>query len=522
MKRPDLNTNFLPAGITGLYIVAYLCLLPYYQYQINPDAVSYIACAQHYAHGELYQAINGYWSPLLSWLLLPFIKAGIQPLMAIKLINLYFSARALYAVYLLAKPYISKRLYLTCLLLACMPHLLIFSLTASTPDILSLALLLLFLLQTITFLQQPAYAGSIRTGLLGALCYFAKYYNFYGILLLLGITACYVLLMRKKELLRYIGLAAAVFLFIAACWIGLIYAKYGILTPTTSSAFNTSLLGQPAPRYPFLMGRHLLPLDYNQYTYTSWEDPFDYHLPKWSPLSSATSFSLHLSRHIVANIRSLVLYFPVEILLGIIALLVFSKKRNQINPALLLILSAALLYPVGYMLTILEHRYICFTIALILVSFFASAEQVRTFRNKSTIIVVLTALLLFIPLFRMYQMPAGNKYYKLFGPSSGIPGLHGQQVMCSRNTWSEALYLCYFNNGKLHDALTPELIDSAFVASYPRPDLYFCVREEIPEILRNDLAICYIEHFAIVPLHSTGKSVYSPFSQSRNARVNSK
>ncbi|MHC4720172.1 MAG: hypothetical protein ACYSYT_06835, partial [Planctomycetota bacterium] len=53
-------------------------LVGHYRYQINPDGISYISVAQKYLAGDFAGAINGYWGPLYSWLLMPFLYFGIE------------------------------------------------------------------------------------------------------------------------------------------------------------------------------------------------------------------------------------------------------------------------------------------------------------------------------------------------------------------------------------------------------------------------------------------------------------
>lgn len=62
-----------------VYAISGIFFLNYYQYQINPDGICYISIAQKYLSGNYGSAINGYWGPLLSWLLVPFLFFGFTP-----------------------------------------------------------------------------------------------------------------------------------------------------------------------------------------------------------------------------------------------------------------------------------------------------------------------------------------------------------------------------------------------------------------------------------------------------------
>jgi 4-amino-4-deoxy-L-arabinose transferase-like glycosyltransferase len=59
-----------------IYTIGFVCLRPWYQYLLSPDGVGYLAVTKHLANGDFVSGINGYWSPLHSWLAIPFYKAG--------------------------------------------------------------------------------------------------------------------------------------------------------------------------------------------------------------------------------------------------------------------------------------------------------------------------------------------------------------------------------------------------------------------------------------------------------------
>src|SRR5262245_33141886 len=58
----------LPVQIVLLIILAWLN-----RDQINSDAVAYIRIAQYYLHLQTDLMVSGYWGPLLSWLIVPWL-----------------------------------------------------------------------------------------------------------------------------------------------------------------------------------------------------------------------------------------------------------------------------------------------------------------------------------------------------------------------------------------------------------------------------------------------------------------
>ena len=53
---------------------------------LHPDCLGYFLIASHYAKGELSLAVSGYWGPLLSWLIAPFIIVLENPLYAARVV----------------------------------------------------------------------------------------------------------------------------------------------------------------------------------------------------------------------------------------------------------------------------------------------------------------------------------------------------------------------------------------------------------------------------------------------------
>ncbi|HON07136.1 MAG TPA: hypothetical protein PLW02_03435, partial [Verrucomicrobiota bacterium] len=88
-KINKLTTFCLIAGILILGVI--------FRFSMNTDAVAYLRIGQYYADANFDLAINGYWGPLFSWLLVPFLKIGIPPLisarilMALSAILFYFA-----------------------------------------------------------------------------------------------------------------------------------------------------------------------------------------------------------------------------------------------------------------------------------------------------------------------------------------------------------------------------------------------------------------------------------------------
>jgi hypothetical protein len=70
------------------YLLIVLVFYPFYRFLNGPDAISYISIAGHYLRGEWSEALNPYWTPLFSWLMIPLIGAGIPGLAGAKIVSI--------------------------------------------------------------------------------------------------------------------------------------------------------------------------------------------------------------------------------------------------------------------------------------------------------------------------------------------------------------------------------------------------------------------------------------------------
>ena len=157
-----------------------LILVPNARYRINNDAVSYISIARKYAQADFRHAVNGYWGPMFSWLIVPAIWTNSEPTVYIRVLQVLLSVLLVWFVYLLVLHAVRTK----------WPPLLAAISTAAlslewalygpiTPDLLSclLAVILLYL-----FVKYRPSTASIKAniliGALGALGYYAKSVGF--------------------------------------------------------------------------------------------------------------------------------------------------------------------------------------------------------------------------------------------------------------------------------------------------------------------------------------------------------
>ena len=153
---------------------------------LNPDGVAYMRIASYYASGKMDLAVSGYWGPLLSWLLVPWLKAGVTAVAAARIVMALSAVYFLWACWrvfvgfgLRGKP-LNWALWSVAAVSVC------WSVENITPDLLLGALVgHAFSIMTMArWLERPAAAW--RSGLCWGLAYLAKGVAFPVALLVCG------------------------------------------------------------------------------------------------------------------------------------------------------------------------------------------------------------------------------------------------------------------------------------------------------------------------------------------------
>jgi len=254
-------------------------LFKYYQYIITSDSISYISIAQKYAIGDVSNAINGYWGPLISWLLIPFSLFGSTKMYLVhsaKILNLIIGFFTLIGVKFLFSKFLSDEKLTNIILFALIPSVLYFAFYKFTPDLLIVCILLFYL----GVLFDPKYSFRLQNGfacgVLGALAYFSKSYAFVFFI-------CHFIIFniffyfheidneKRNKVKKNFILGLTVFLALSGIWIGLISDKYDKITIGTSGTYNQAVLGPESEGHPPLYQGLFEPP--NKSAISAWEDP---------------------------------------------------------------------------------------------------------------------------------------------------------------------------------------------------------------------------------------------------------
>ncbi|NLX13826.1 MAG: glycosyltransferase family 39 protein [Phycisphaerales bacterium] len=317
-------------------LVVLLC-----RHQLNLDGVAYIRIAQYYTQGNFDLAITGYWAPLISWLLMPWHLASLNPVLGGHIVNAVAGA-----LFMAATWYLGRCLNLRGTMAACLP--LAAGMLALTwqglgiiADVLFAALLTLYFARSYVACRSLRLRDALLAGGLAGVAYLAKYYALP--FFLLHHTLATLGSARRTGSWRpeqaqwkcwFLGLAGCA--MVAAPWWAVLTARYGRPTYATTGTIVHSLAGPAGfDTWPAQAITNLRPG-----RITVWENPDEITTPwpSWSPFSGLDGM-LHQLRLVLRNVREVaMLLFAADglglLYFALLALLVISclSVNNAFEP----------------------------------------------------------------------------------------------------------------------------------------------------------------------------------------------
>ena len=375
-------------GILLAYLVLCSVMLPWFLHRVAPDAVSYLTIARKYRAWEFGDAVNGYWSPLFSWLLAPLLCLGAPTEVTAKCLQVALGAGTLSVVWWLGKRLELPEAVRVWTTLALVPAVAMYALSDTTPDLLVAVILAVYIGVVIGEEYPRSPWQGVACGFLGALAYLSKAYAFPFFLAHYVAVSCYLLARRRTnwEELRSLAAATAagllVFAVVAGGWATLLSRKYSRITIGTTGSYQFNLAGQG---HPTEVGGLYPPA--NRMAISAWEDPSNLRIPPRQPgttssvkpkpagMPAAKSWPtggpfirvLHRMYHNgVRYAGTLFRLSPLSpfILLGLL-IACWGGPRGPARDRCVILLGTLLLYPAGYLLIFITERYF-WLIALLL------------------------------------------------------------------------------------------------------------------------------------------------------------
>ncbi|OQP65759.1 hypothetical protein A3860_14265 [Niastella vici] len=444
---------FAIGAFFGLYFQ-----LSYHKF-LNNDTLAYINIAELYATGDFQHAINGYWSPLYSWVLCFCKMAGLPLLPCCYVINFLSAGFGLYILCKLARRYLTHPIFYRAFCLYALLLMLFYAMSTLTPDLTATVFCLSFLLlitdDRFTFNKKiPGLAGAVA-----ACAYFSKSYNFGVVHLFLAFLMLLELAKKngsRSKLIIPVIKTYGSFIILSFVWIATLSIHEHNLTFSTAGRLNYNLTN---PNYGkgFPTNEDLFPPPFEN-AYSAHTDPA--HLLdnySWSPFRDVNSFFYQLQ--LVQNsIKSMINMLDSSgakwLLIGCsLLILYFNRKKGTLlyNGSIHKIGWFFVFYPLLYLPLFILDRYILTSISLFHLLFFFIIQLAWIFINKKIFVPMVTVLLALsvVPFVLLGQRKLTRSsseylYYKSFYQHlPQLSFLQHQPIASDTYSMVEVTQLCY-------------------------------------------------------------------------------
>src|SRR5215472_1265277 len=309
---------------TNLVAAAYLVQIMFaaksvwlFREQINPDAISYIRVAQYYLNGQTNLMVSGVWSPLLSWLIVPWLLVFDDPLlaahaaMAVSAVGFLFGSFCVLRAVQLPGTAILIGTWITAFLSVAWSGAVI------TPDLLMAG----FFCYGTSLLLSDKWIANVRTALaagiiLGA-AYLAKPVALpLSALIIIGLAGTNLAVYQSslRQTLRATTIVVAGILIVAGPWIGMLSYKYGRPVFSTIGPIQHAIVGPPDMPRDHPDHLHFYRPEPGRITIS--EDPTNLPYNYWSPFENVT-YAIHQAKLVRRNADIVVQYLKTFDWLGL-------------------------------------------------------------------------------------------------------------------------------------------------------------------------------------------------------------
>jgi hypothetical protein len=437
---------------------------------MSVDGVSYVEIARFYLNGQLHEAVNGFWSPLISWLIVPLLACKLSPDIAFKIITISAGLIALIANGALVAHCVKNRNL--SLIVQCAAAIMIasFALLICTPDILGLAFSLLFILALINSLRTKRTLWIFIAGMFLTISYFAKtFFLPFGICMtLLFPSAGFVLhhsLNRFSDDIKNSILICCIAAILAMPWLIALHAKYDEWTIGTAGKLNFSLVVKQENTTRLIASKTEI---------SPFQDPTRF------ALSNHTEKNYHnvinnLSRNLSSLTIRTVRHYPLAVVSIMLMLITFLNSRNAYwkNPLVLAlpILVLWIAYSVACAF-VPQQAYIWLGDILLLVIMAVGLEQsgaIRRCHNRFALAIITLFILLLWTSYPIAEIMVRNEQ-GVAEKESGISlkqYLKEGKMVTSDSLFNQSVVACFWASAKYRGLYPDNLyIDNINNADY--------------------------------------------------------
>lgn len=445
-----------------LYIVIGIFLINYYQFILNSDGISYINIAQKYLIGDFENSINGYWGPLFSWLMIPFLFFSSTPLSnlyLVKILSLITGFFTIIGIKSLSEKFEIDGWIQTMFLFSLIPIMLTFSLFMITPDLMVLCLLIFYLNYIIDSNYSKNVINGVLCGLFGSLAFLTKSYAFLFFISHFTVSNLFyyyqsVSQQNKKIILKNFFIGLSVFFIISGAWIGIISDKYGYITMGTTGKYNYELVGPESQGHAMFYQGLIKPPNS---AVSAWEDPSYFHMKSWSAYGSWNNFE-HQIKLILDNILKIFsimeIYsiFSLIIILGAIVFILKVPEKTTRSKVIYLLLTIVI-FSGGYSFILVESRYLWLVYILLMITAIYLVNNLYKLNRLSEIrrnVILILIIISFIA--GPVQALAINLNLEkdVYDLSNSLHDYNVQGNIASDGNWELTIYLVYYLKSKYY------------------------------------------------------------------------
>lgn len=483
-------------------VYSVLCLTKYQYVRMTADSMIYFSIAQKYLAGDFQNAINGYWGPLLAWLLMPFLYFGFSDVFTINTLNLIFGVLTIIGVCNLSDRFEITGKIRGILLICLLPIVLKFSLVQPM-DFLLVCILIFYLCIVFNSDYPKKISSGLFSGILGSLAYFTKVYAFpffivhFFIMNILHYFRNTAKEDRRKVLKNAIT-GFVLFFLISGAWIMIISDKYGHITFSTMRDTNFNAPGPEAMGGGLEFGVPVFSEGFfappNETAFVVWEDPSYLRGEPWSAWQSWRHFKHFIGLTLKNVSDGLKIFetfstFSIVIIVAYILLMSLRQKKELLDHGVLLYpLFTVVLFSGGYLLFHFEERYLWLINILLLlmggylldVSFRKSFFE--TALTKNILIIFFSMSFIFTPSRYIIQVARGGIDSKMHQLSSELTeyGIRGnlasnREFVPVHDAWHKTFRLAYWLNSRYYGQAREKIQDEDLEEDFAKYniDYYF-------------------------------------------------
>ena len=437
----------------ALYFILYALFYDSLQYLLDSDAVAYLTIARRVATDDWFRSINGLWSPLNSWLLVPFIKNGIDAWTAAKGLNAFFGGVLILQFWSLLKQLKFSNILVTAGTLIVVIPICFFAYFQMFGDVLQLIFALTYIQLCLKedFLLQLKWV--LWASLLMGIGYYAKAYSLVFFVLHFTVLAFFAFRNQrgnKSLVVRNYFLGIIVILLTITPWVIQLHNKYDQFLPTgLAGKLNMSWYINSGKTFKDDI-KLLIPPAYDD-SPCFWEDPYLSAGELSTPFSSYYHFKRwilrvgHTCLMAIKSVTEISLLFIPIILIFLYRIL----KKKKVTKVQSKIIWAIIVLPLGYLIMHIETRYIWLSMFLVILLGLYLLQELKYVEWKKRLVLIIFCLsITAYPIFMLFSLQGKNKNLFVLGQELKENDISGKIVTNLKDEGSfwVTCYLVGLNN----------------------------------------------------------------------------